>query len=262
MRIMRMKITPWQFGFMIFQIAALWIMPLLFKLMGPAGEITALESFVVWSLISLLPVAYDLMARRFNPQQNEDSPAGRFYLALSFLSLIAHMGFIHWIYRIEFFMTDLSPILLGLAINISYWKPGTFITRKEICMLRVVLPALAILFAMQDPAQLQLSMLNRTLSPITLILAGAYCTYIYIFAFRWLLWSLVPVVAVAIFAMVGPSIAQMIAWAGALIRYGIQLLEKLIPSTVTGWGILAMLTSFVMLILGGMTSYAKGQRTK
>ena len=274
LRAMRLRMAGWRFGFLALQLAILWAMPFAFLKMGPDGEISPLTIFGVWWVVGLLPVLYDLVVKMMPSTVSvetliRDSAAarvspwvGKVYVVAPFVSLLAHLGFIHWIYQIPFYMTDLSPILFGIAVNIAYWKSTTFAGGRDLVAMRIFLPILAILFALSNPSELQLHLFGRTLEPVYVIILGAYLTLVYGFAFRQFLWFFLAAVLVALAKFFGPTVAQISQGASSAVKQADGWVNKLIPQTATGWGVVAMVGSFVLLALGGAVSYIKGQRAK
>lgn len=270
LRAMHLPITPWRFGFLALQLAILWAMPFLFRRLGNAGEVTPLQAFAAWWIIGMLPVMYDLLAKFVFPAEKltasgepRVSPAvARVYLQLPFISLIAHLGFIHWIYQIDFYMADISPVLLGLAVSMNFLKPGKFANASEIVFLRIGLAVTALLFTGSDPRALRLDIFGSSISPTLMILAGTYLTLAYCFAFRRFGWFLLVLAVAATLKVFGPSFEQIAQWIDACVKWIDRIVNRMIPTTATGWGILTMIASFIMLLLGVAVSYVKGQRAR
>ncbi len=266
-RICKINIRMSVLVFLGAQLALLWALPLYFRQLGPAGTVPPLAIYAVWWIIGLLPVIYDLLVRQNAPSsENAAAPADplriltRIYFIMPFVSLIAHLGFIHWVYQIPFYMADLCPVLCGVAINSSRWPTTKFVTRKDIRGIQVLLPFIALLFALSNPQMLTISVWGKDIEPVYFLIAGIVFSVTYIFAFRWLVWYFVLLVIVGGGMMLGPTLTQVLQWAASVIRKITQLFDDMLPTSAAGWGIAAMLMSFMLLSVGGTVSYIKGHK--
>jgi hypothetical protein len=249
-----------RFGLVAAQLALLYAMPILFHGLH-AGDATPAHAYAIWWLIGLLPVAYHVVTRlRAAPQPLEAPHAiAAIFLAVPYLSLIAHLGFLHWIDGTPFYAADLSPVLLGLTVLLFRSPLMRRLSLSDRRILYVILPATAVLFSINDPFELAIHIGHHAaLLPLPLMLLAISSALVYCLA-EFLFLPLLAVELFAAFAYIaGPPPEVVFAAIAADIQLvwngSVWLFKKLFPTTPTAWGALSVVASFVLLILGGAIS--------
>ena len=120
---------PWrQYAMASLMLAGLFGLPCLFRMSEKDGRIDNTSFALAWWCAGLLlPIVCE--ALRFARRSTQTTVAvmrprlGGLYVAMGYVSLIAHLAMMHWVYRGPFYLADLSPVLLGLAVAAAYGEP-------------------------------------------------------------------------------------------------------------------------------------------
>jgi hypothetical protein len=215
------------FGFVMLELMVLFGMPTAFKAVAHFGSLTAAQMYAGWIVVAMLPVVYEA-ARWFaeqspkNPRVAFDVPRRAFilrlYVTLPFISLIAHLGMLHWVYLTRFYLGDAALVLLGLSLPMARMQPADARLRAMVMQLRILLPMAAIAMAVIDPAPLAITIGGRTpVTPVMLTAAGAYAVYVYLLLRRHAIYYLVGGFSSGVMAM-------FLEWGAAAIAAGFAFL--------------------------------------
>jgi hypothetical protein len=218
-----------------------------------------------------LPLLYDLMVPRHavglaRPHMVRlQKVVLRALLVLPFVSIVAHLGTSHWVYKVEFYAADLAPLAIAIAIAAKRFRPATAdpdAAGAQLVQLQAVLPAVAVLLSVGYPHALVVGVPGGEITPVKLAIEAAYLTYVYCFLFSHAA-ALVPA-GLGMFALLiyGPSPATMRHAYAAAWERGSNTVESVgnavIPETTAGWGVLSVIGSFVLLGIGAAVSLLKG----
>ena len=243
------------FGFMAFQLGIIYALPIFFALTKDDGVESPRLMYGLWWLVGLLPLIYDQLAHADRPHPQWDlvqNVIRRVYLIAPWIMLVAHMGFAHWAHQSEFYLADIAPPLLGLAIAARRVN-----LRPDLRLLTRCLPAVAlILTLLADAGELQwlvpVGEATRMVAPAHVTIAATILTYGYLAsAFQFFI-SLLTVVAVGT-----GYIFQ--SWIITALRATLRFLLNQLPTTAYAWGVTAILAAFILLSIG---TYLSLNRTR
>jgi len=256
MRALRMPLRPRTLGFLILQLVLIYAaLPLFFAHVASDGMIGAAPMYLAWWIVGCLPMLYELLTK-LDPLP-ADAGTGlvvrRSYVIVPWLILIAHLGFFQYAYRSPFSGADLVPIFLGLAMATLRVRPTSFMTLSDLRVLRVILPAVAFILAyINSDMDLHLGYGSASIvSPLVISTAAVFLVYAYFLSTSIFFYTLAVMSAMEFFHLIGPSPTTLWNSAAAATDNSYRLATAIFPSTPTGWGILAILTAFILLALGG-----------
>jgi hypothetical protein len=269
--VLRPAFTPLQFTFVVLELAVLFAMPCVLRWHNVTHPVVGpRELYVAWWSVALLPAAYELFAwldgrRRAaaaplaaTSSGAHAAPVGA-YLALPYLSLLTHLGILHYVYDTPFYGAHAAPTLLGLTLILNRAAPTALIPRKDRLALRVLLPLAAVLVSANNPWGFgpAAAYPRVSVSTLGLALAGAYLVYVYCFLRRHALTFLGTGAAAALAYALGPSRRQIgDALTGAW-EWTSTLASRLAPRTLADWGVIGLVASFAFLALGFWVSLTK-----
>ena len=182
---------------------------------------------------------YECQSRLF--EQAQDAAAKwnfirRLYVGLPFVSLLAHLGMLHWVYNVTFHEADAALVLLGISILLARIQPASVMSRDWLRLLRGGLPIAAVLMACGDSPPISWPMGPRlVLTPQMITIAGAYVAYVYLFAWSYALYWLGGAMTAVLMILFGPSPWQMYLFLAALWRRITAFFNWLMPSTALQW---------------------------
>ena len=181
------------FGFVAAELLVLFGLPSVFKAVAHNGSPTTAQFFAAWLVVALLPVVYETqlwLAERM-PHRGAISAAPRrrfilrLYMMLPFVSLLAHLGMLHWVYNARFYLGEGALVLLAISLPLARVQVADVQARSLLAALRLALPAIAMVMTLEDPVPLAVRIGGRTpLTPAMLIAAGAYIVYVYMYLRR------------------------------------------------------------------------------
>ena len=177
-------------------------------------------------------------------------------MILPVVSLLAHICTSNWIYNVRWYPSNVSPLILGLAVAIGGYDAHVATLGKRM-KAHFVLPILALFLSGQFPSLLVFHLGPIGLSPLRCTLAGAMLVYACGYLLhRHLVFAWAACMCFGV-AGVGMSIQQIMdnLNLGAQQTYGLS--KRLWPRTMTHWGIVSMVASFALLIVGALVSLRK-----
>jgi hypothetical protein len=265
LRVLKPSFTALQFGFVLVQLAVLFSTPLVLRwLEADRGEGDPRQFYVVWCIVGLLPALYELLThidrgRIVSVSPNAQAAPTTAYLALPFVSILVHMGILHWVYRVDYFGAHAAPLLLGLTLVLNRFSPTALVPRKDLLTLRLLLPAAAILVSMNNPFAypLPLRYPRHDLTTFQLAAAGAFLVYLYCFLLPHAGKVLAAGAVAAGMYVLGPSWQQVHGAVRSGWGVGISLADRLTPKTLAGWGVVGVIASFTFLAVGFWLSLRK-----
>lgn len=277
LRVLRPAFTPLQAAFVLVQIAAVYAIPCALQWFdGDRGLVGPRHLYVVWWVAGLLPALYELVSYVDRRRRggvtgfNTDTAGGgaaagaqaaptTTYLVLPYLSLLTHIGILHYVYDVGYYGAHAAPILLGLTLVLNRANPTRSVPRNDLVLLRLLLPLAAVLVSANDPFRfpVRLGPSAVTLTPLALAVGGAYLTYVYCFLHRHARLFLATGAAAALLYVFGPSRRQTVGGLRSAWEWTSGLTERLAPRTAADWGKLGLVASFAFLALGLWVSLRK-----
>lgn len=263
-RVLRPPFPLHQKVFVVAQLLVLFALPLVFRWLDRTS-VTPRQFYLAWWMVGLLPALYEILVHLDRPKVLATPPlpwslaAPRLlYLVLPWISLLTHLGILHYVYDTRFYGANAAPLLLGLTLVFARLTPSPFMGRRDLLAIRVLLPLSAVLVSLNNPHLLGFTVgWDVSLTPLRLALCGAYlvCIYSFFLAYAWPLLGAGAVVV--LFWTFGPAIEQVVHWARLAWTWCLAWGQRLIPKTSTAWGVLAVIAAFAFLVLGFALSLTK-----
>lgn len=240
--------SPAAIGMIGVQLLALFALPgaLKFYATHRGGTLPALAMLGVWWTLFAIGVAG---VQLFRNRQRTDVLTGAapwfapLLVITSGVSLLAHAGTSQWIYDLHFWGADLAPMLALAAFaacTVPTLRPAG------------VIVALAAVFASQSHNNSLLIPLIG--SPLHLTVAVVYGVLAWTIFRAYFAPLLAAGASVALVAIFGPSVETMRGWIAWWVGKGDDLFDALWPKTQTAWGVLSIVTSFILLAIGALVS--------
>jgi hypothetical protein len=267
LRVLKPEFSAPQFAFVLVQLLVLFATPsILWWLNDGRGQVGARHLYVVGWTAALLPALYEAVARAGGSGgaggvgRRSSSPAPTTaYLVLPYLSLLTHIGILHYVYDEPFRGAHATPVLLGLTLILNRAQPNRLVPRADLTALRFLLPLVAVLVSVNNPFvfHVRTSYPAVTLTPLTLAMAGAYLTYVYCFLLPHAALFLAAGGVAAAAYVLGPSREQIGDGLKAAWEWTSTLTQRLMPKTLADWGVIGLVASFAFLLLGFWVSLGK-----
>ncbi|HTW94554.1 MAG TPA: hypothetical protein VMD30_07165 [Tepidisphaeraceae bacterium] len=251
------KIADGRFLIIVAELAGLFALPIIFRWIDH-DSLNPREFYIAWWCVGLLIPLAELLMRLLPPDRT--ASGGRmvaFYAVLPWLAITAHLAVLHYVYQVRYFGADAAPILLGLAIVMARLTPSQFIHRQDLLVVRLLLPAAAIFVSLNNPWTLCGSMGKIALTPTRLASVAAYLTYVYCFFAPYATTLIIAGACMVAMMLWGPTVQQSTQAASWTYGRCADFARRLIPSTQTQWGVLAIAAAFGFLGLGARLSLRK-----
>ena len=261
-RFLKLERSPRTLVFITLQLGLLCALPILLRSLAHDGVVAPGPFYLLWWAIGLLPLLYDLLANFFRIRPAaRDSSIRIAWTVLPWLSLIAHLGFQHWIYSADFYLIELAPVLLGLAVIVPR-LPMWFAPRESIPAFRAALGFGALVTCAWSPSALALALPGTaaTLSPALLTFAATVLTWAYCWQLAAIPWAIAGLMALGLVRLYGPSWETISRIVAALIDFAGSVARFLTPTSPAGWGLVAVISSFITLSLGALVSLTRPKR--
>ena len=267
LRVLKPSFTATQYAFVLAQLAAVFATPCAFRwLDGDGGSVNPRHFYLAWWVVGLLLALYEVLARldRRGRDPVSVAPAAAAapttaYLVVPFVSLLTHVGILHYVYEVDFYSAHSAPVLLGLTLVLNRYSPRSLLPRKDLLALRLVLPAAAVLVSANSrwTFPLDLAHAGLVLTPLNLAVAGAFLTYVYCFLLPHARVLLPAGAAAAALYVFGPSQRQVAEVVRAMWTASADAARRVVPKTTADWGLVGLVASFVFLALGFWISLRK-----
>lgn len=267
LRVLRPNLTATQYCFVLLQLGVLFVTPLALRWLdaNPNGLVNPKQFYGLWWVVGLLPAVYELLSR-IDPRgrvmsvsPNAQAAPITAYLALPYVSLLAHVGVLHWVYIVDFVGAHAGPVLLGLTLVLDRFSPTKVLPRKDLLALRLLLPAAAVLVSMNNPFTFgpAWSYPRVELTTFNLAIVGAALVYFYCFLLPYARLVLAAGAAAVLWYVFGPTIGQVSTGVQRGWDYSVDVTDKLAPKTLADWGVIGLVASFTFLAIGFWISLRK-----
>ena len=266
--VLRPSFTAWQYAFVLVQLGAVFAAPCVFRWLDAGDGLANPRHFYgAWWVVGLLPALYEVLARLDRGREplsvspHAQAAPTLAYLVVPFVSLLTHLGILHFVYDVRFYGAHAAPVLLGLAVVLNRYSPTSFVPRKDLLALRVLLPAMAVVVSANNPFTfpLDLTYPRVTLTPLNLAVAGAFLTYVYSFLLPHAALALAAGAAAAAVYVFGPSRHQVVQVVRAAWATSEEAGRRLVPKTLADWGVIGLVASFAFLAIGFWISLRKAR---
>jgi hypothetical protein len=244
------------FGLALPPLALLLAVPGLFAALVEARVLSLPVVYVFWWGLALLVVLQALQERRWpraEPTTAISTAAATFRRALAvapLLSLADHLIAAAWVQGLSTPACFFGPPLVALGIRSALLREPARPWWGS-----VSLPVAGLLLSLSPPAELVITDLTAVaLSPLRATLVAAGLAYLVAFRLhrrRVFAWGGSLCLAGA---LLGHSVSA-IAWTlGHLTRFVVLATRRVLPRTTAQWGLLAVVSSFVLLACGALAS--------
>ena len=151
LRLLRVERLVRAFAFVLLQIAALLVIPIIFKRLSlpDRGWVSPVAVYLSWCAAGLLPVIGTLLWTM--PAGRRDTPCSRslpddvlcgLYVVIPFVSLLVHLYSAAWVYEVPFTPAFVAPVLIGLAVAARVVEP--LVQRHRVARMQFVLLSAAV----------------------------------------------------------------------------------------------------------------------
>jgi hypothetical protein len=180
----------------------------------------------------------------------------RLYMLIPFASLLVHLCGANRVYAMDFYAANVTPVLLGLAVALG---AVPVLSRSAVAKLQMSLIVLAGIVSLTAPRELSFTFAGFALSPmrLTLLAAAAVAIGSFLRHRRWA-FACVATLCAATAAM-GHTLGRVRESLHAMDESISKLANAMIPTTPMGWGVVAVIASFVFLAVGAVVSLRKGE---
>ncbi len=254
-RVLRLRLTPATTLFIAAQLAFLFVLPGLFRLMrSSAATVSPLQIYVVWWLAGALVAAGVVMVRR-DPRTagNPMAPLPeRLYVVVPLISLLVHLASENRVYWVHFQPANLAPLLLAavVAVHRGRYQPWQLPLSLGLIAGAVLLSTVPDEYRSETTARL----LGLSVTPfrVTVLAAGVAGACLATWHLSWV--AAGTLVICVILAMLGSSWAEIVQRLTRAGLWVLHTLERLIPETALEWGYAAIAAAFVLLGVGAVVS--------
>ena len=252
LRVLNGRISRADSAFIAAELATLFMLPSAFKWLEHRGAITSTHFYFAWCVVGLLLISYEVFGRWFGRGDEMKPGVGRtirhLYVALPIVSLIAHLGMLHWVYGVDFVAADFSPIFLGAAVAAHRIVPNAIAPRAMALVMAALLSA-------NQPELFEIHLMGKwILTPGLLMTAAGYLAFAYTLRFRQAIYFLFAGFSIVMFIWTAPMMLQLALICRDGIRKGLMMLQDALPKTAFQWGITALTGAFAFLALGAALS--------
>ena len=267
LRVLRPNFTMAQSGFVLLQLGLLFAIPCLLRWLNAINyPIGPRDFYGMWWLLAILPALYELVSR-FDPQRGVPhfvSPGAEAaptltYVVLPYLSLATHLGILHYVYGVSYYGAHAAPALLGLTLVLHRVTPTMLVPRRDLAILRVLLPLAAIMVSANNPFEFPITRHFHGISwtPLHFAVEGAFLVYVFCFLRRRARFFLVTGAIVDTLYTLGPTRGQIGDWMKSGWDWSTTTSDRLMPKTLSDWGMIGLVASFAFLAIGFWLSLSK-----
>jgi hypothetical protein len=250
------------------QLGLLTTMPAVFKWYAKNhdGRLPGLAIYGFWWAVAALVALYGPMLRwtdfsgapRIDAFGRHRVVVGAF-LGLGFVSVVTHLAMSSWVYDVSLHAADVAPVLLGLAVMVASVPSGVLKYRKRM-RVEFALPLAAIGMSMSFPDELAFRATGFELGPLRLILLGSALAYLHgLWLYRQIGFAWMSAGCLGAAAL-GSSVAVMVQNLVIINRAAADWIDAMTPRRPVHWGLLSVMSSFALLVIGLLLSLMKGAR--
>jgi hypothetical protein len=231
------------------QVAVVLGEPIAASRLALAGLLVPASVYGLWWVALALPLA-QAQVREAIRARSEPVPSRALaaWTWLPAVSVLLHVWAVGWIHDIPFRPAFLAPFLLGLAL----------VARRGQIARQILLPSLAVFVSLGQAELLGFALpgpIGVHVTPARLALLGGGAVYGFLawrYRYGWL------AVLATLFSVVGSAGGSLssLAHAGAVLW---RLAGRLVPRGALGWGLTAIVASFVLLAIGASRSLRPGR---
>jgi hypothetical protein len=229
--------------------------------LGHDGRLSPWLMYAAWSLLGMLPAAYIFVVRQrplltIRSGNLVRDVLTRVLVIVPIISIIVHLSTANWVYKLHFNLANIAPFLIGLGFAIGHYDNHLYTYARRV-RAQLLLPALAVALSLSYPDTLVYVMTGPDWSPLRLALVAAGIVYLEGLRFhRHMIFAYAAAFCAIAFGM-GPSVDDMQQNITVTAEHTQTWLERLTPRTGQQWGVLSVITSFLLLGIGFIVSLLK-----
>lgn len=282
LRLTRARLDPGRWGAVVATLAVLFALPVWLKWVGDT-RVTGAHLYAGWWVAALLWAAWDVASRRAARPVVTTLPVAPhvLFVAIPWLSLLTHLGIMHYVYNQPFVAADSAPALLAFSlVLLRLPSPRTAGVARARALLVKLMPLAAVMVSARPTVPLAVTVAHLpSVTPWALALAGAYLVLVWSHWPRYVVHAVIGgAVGVTAYAF-GPSASQVgsgASWAWSVVSGAASYVWSgmawaangivsaasssaswiwgLVPKTGTQWGVLSVSGAFVLLAIGARVS--------
>lgn len=223
------------------------------------GELSPWAIYAGWVAFAAMPLVGVAIRASLRHRWLSLDPAQRIVIKtlvmMPAISMLAHLCLANWVYEVPFYLANIAPLLLGVAVLAGHWDDSPQ-TRLRRARLQWALPGAAIVLSLVLPDVLVIDMGSGwMMSPLRITLLAAAIVYLD----GW--WNLRYGVFLAASLItsgagtVGASVAQMASNLSTAVDAVTELVRRLVPKSNSQWGVTSIVAAFVLLAIGAVVSW-------
>ena len=257
LRTLGLKISPGTTIYIAAQLAFLLGLPGIFRLMrSPTATISPMQIYTVWWMVAMLIAAGAFLVKHH--RDNDQSPMAalpwRLYILMPLISLLIHLSSENRVYWVHFQIANIAPVLLAIVVVLSRSRLRW---HRHVLQWSLGLAAFSIFISIiptNYQHDLSSRMLGLAISPLRLILIGSSLLTMWLAIRRRSLIAAHGSAGCLALAGMGTSVESIDLQALRMVRWMLSTLRRLIPETITQWGIVAIAAAFLLLGIGAIVS--------
>jgi hypothetical protein len=270
LRLLRVQRVARAWAFILFQIATLLAIPIVFKQLSLPnhGRVSPVAVYLTWWVAGLLPVLGTMLwtlppsrRRAEHPQSRANDVLCGLYVAVPFVSLLVHLYSAAWVYEVPFAPAFVAPVLIGIAVGARLAE--ALVQRYWVERTQFVLLAAAVCLSMGFPDTLLFRVgpcspnFVLVVSPLRVALGVVALFSLYMCWRQHRLACLLVSGACIAAAVLGHSVSAIRVGMEQLGQMTLTLAWRSVPRTTLQWGCTAMAGAFTLLGLGAFLSRHK-----
>lgn len=263
-RVMGWPISHPSFPWIVLQLFVLFCFAGWFKKLSDLnqGHVHILDLYAAWWVVGILIVpAFGLIAkiRGMASAIDRHRPLLILLITLPIISMIAHLGTSHWVYKVPFTLAHLAPVVLGLSAGIGVMDThaGTLAARLRT---QLLLPVVALLMSISFPNSMLFDAAFHALSPWRCATLGMIAVYLHGFWAHGQMHFFISACLVFFAYTLGATSKLVLDNLLRAVSVGSDVASKTAPKSSTDWGVLAVIASFALLVIGAIVSLRKSSR--
>ncbi len=246
-------------------IALLFLMPSLFRELTRAELIREGHFYTAWWVVAVLPLLVVLTQPWFGRCSSRDLGlaklrrwTARLLIVVPLISLLLHLRTAHYVDDRTIHVYNFAPLILGVS---TAWiiRRSFAVTVQRVVATALLAGASAVGLSVSFPDSIVAALLpsgHLVFSPLRLVMAVTALQMTYIWWWRGA-WVCLPTAVGLLFtAGLGHSVSSMIGAVRDGLRLAWAVVTELVPKTTLGWGMVAVASSFVFLMIGATASLA------
>lgn len=258
-----LRITPAGVCMLSVLIAVLFVLPGLFRELTRMDLLREGHFYTAWWILGAAPLAAAVTQPWFALRPSDDPQldklrlwTARLLLVIPLGSLLLHLYSAHYVDDRPMRLYHLAPLVLGLATAWVYRRSRSVEVQQVVGVIFAAGGA-AVAMSASFPRSMGMSIDpsgSVLFSPLRLVLVVTAVLFIYVWWWRGA-WVCLPAAVGLLFtAGLGHTVSTITSRLQSAIRRAREMGGALMPDSITGWGVLAVLASFIFLGIGAGTS--------